>query len=457
MRSLRPPIFNCTMIVLISRLFTGCSSSGIPAELGVAIPRVNAVTDTSINYALYLPQHYTARSKWPVLFCFDPHADGLSPVTLFSSAAGEYGFIVAGSNTSRNGLPVAESFRIWRTIISDLRDRYNINPEAIYLAGFSGGSRVASAIAIEQGGVAGVVACGAGLPQTSAGPQKPFSYLGLVGNKDFNFSEMEEQSHLLRQSGFVNELLVFDGIHQWPPQSMVPDIFRWINLDMMRNKVIPVDRGRIDAFIDQVSAKADSLKKAGNIYEVWHQYAMLRSFLSGLTNTAPLDDELNRLEKQKPVLETKQKLMALYREEKSLREKYFPLLSSRDTGYWKSVSAFLFKRSIESPEPEEQKMYARVLAFLSMNCYLFCNNALKAGNLPEAESFIEKYRLVDPPNSEHRYMAAILSIKQGNREKAILRLQEAIGLGFNDFSRLHADPDFSSVRSDPDFKSLFSK
>ena len=55
------------------------------------------------SYWMFAPADYTADRAWPILYCLDPAARGRVPVDLFASAAEKAGFLVAGSNNSRNG------------------------------------------------------------------------------------------------------------------------------------------------------------------------------------------------------------------------------------------------------------------------------------------------------------------------------------------------------------------
>ena len=63
---------------------------------------VTATADPSNSYALYLPSAYSPVKRWPLLLVFDPFARGEVSVKLFHEAAEKYGFIVVGSNNSRN-------------------------------------------------------------------------------------------------------------------------------------------------------------------------------------------------------------------------------------------------------------------------------------------------------------------------------------------------------------------
>ena len=52
---------------------------------------------------LYLPPGYSESKRWPIVYAFDPGARGNVPVERYQAAAAKYGYIVAGSNNSRNG------------------------------------------------------------------------------------------------------------------------------------------------------------------------------------------------------------------------------------------------------------------------------------------------------------------------------------------------------------------
>jgi hypothetical protein len=49
-------------------------------------------------------------------------------------------------------------------MLEDLKQRFAVDDSVIYLAGFSGGSRVAGSIALTEGTIAGVIGCGQDFP-----------------------------------------------------------------------------------------------------------------------------------------------------------------------------------------------------------------------------------------------------------------------------------------------------
>src|ERR1700682_4714018 len=79
---------------------------GIPK--GQVVENIVCAGAPDQTYALYLPTTYSPERKWPVLYAFDPGARGKIPVERFKEAAEKFGWIVVGSNNSRNG-PVRSS------------------------------------------------------------------------------------------------------------------------------------------------------------------------------------------------------------------------------------------------------------------------------------------------------------------------------------------------------------
>ena len=420
-------------------------------------PSVKCTADTNCSYALFLPSHYDKEKPCPVLFLFDPHGDGLLPVNLFNSEAAKNGFIIAGSNNSKNGMSIEQTTAIYRKMLTDISSRFNIEKKAIYVCGFSGGSRVAGAVAITEGGVAGVVGCGAGLPNINQNPVQPFSYLAVVGNQDFNYSEILQLDESLEAAGYQHHLLVFDGIHQWPPKELIPDIFTWLRFDAMRQKSIPDDRIEINRFIEKNDKIASALTSRGQQPMQQEVYLKMLHYLQGLTDVAPLQSEIKRLAAEKEVIAYKKQQKQHLELERQMQQKYAPEFQLKSVAWWTKEATQLQSLTKEPGEPGTNQVYQRVLGFLSMNSYMYSTNALKQGDLAAAERFIEIYRLIDPTNAEHRYMSAKVAALKNNPDTCFIALNQAFDLGFKDISRIKTDADFKPYLEDERFKSLLNR
>jgi hypothetical protein len=446
--------------ILFSLLISGysCASkkthdnqSIIPGSVSKVI---SCAEDTIQKYVLYLPSSYTPDRKWPLIICFDPHAEGLLPLNLFKDEAEKNGYIVAGSNNSKNGLPIEETTGIYRKLLGDLKSRFSIDDQAIYLAGFSGGSRVAGAAAITEGNVAGVIGCGAGLPNLYKQPVKPFSYLAIAGLQDFNYNEVKQVDESLESAGYNHHMLDFDGIHQWPPKELVPSIFAWLAFDRMRTGSLAVDRNIINNFIDKESSEAEAAGQKGNLPLQQSILVMMKDYLQGLTDVSPILAEISQLDKEPGMVKHKDDLQALADQESAMQSKYSQAFQNETLAWWEKETSGLKLKSSKEPLDDECRMYKRILGFLSLNAYMFSNSALKQHDLDAATKFVEIYRTVDPGNAEHRYIAASISMMKNNNDQAVLELQDAIGLGFKEFQRLRTDPVFTLLHEDARFKKL---
>ncbi len=128
----------------IISLFLTPPFAGLAQEFpkGQIIDKVICAKDKTFSYALYLPSAYSPDKAWPVIVCFDPRAQGRRPLDLLQAAAESHGYIVAGSLDSKNG-PLEPSQRAAKAVWADIRERFSIDSERIYAAGFSGGAEVA--------------------------------------------------------------------------------------------------------------------------------------------------------------------------------------------------------------------------------------------------------------------------------------------------------------------------
>jgi len=448
----------CAAIAVMSMMVAACGSgNGVSQkkiENGKVTPVVKCSSDSTISYALFVPSNYDDNKKWPLIIAFDPHAAGQLPVNLLQEEAEKHGFLVAGSNNSKNGMDFNESKSIYHKMLDDLSARFSIDTALVYTLGFSGGGRVAGSLAMTEGGIAGVVSCGAGLSSNGQPPRQAFSFLGVAGTSDFNWTELASLDPQLEQAGFTHHFLDFDGKHEWPPKEIVAEIMKWITFDAMRTGKIPTDRSAVNRFIDRNDSLANSPSLAGDPYQQWKIYVKMNHFLQGLTDITALDGIISQLEKEPKVLQRQKETEDQLKLEEELRQNYAGLLRDPDPDYWKTESARLKSLSEKPAADGKSLVYKRILGFLSLSAYMYSNNSLKQNDLEAAQKYVEIYRLADPENSEHRYLAAVVAARKHEKDEVIKELSAAIELGFKDKARLLADPDFAAYQSEAGFQKI---
>ena len=112
-------------------------------------------------------------------------------VERYRDAAEKYGYVVAGSNNSRNG-PWNVGLDAAAAMTADIKRRFPIDLKRMYTAGMSGGARVAIMVAQNSPEIAGVLASSAGY-STAFHRVRALSIFGSAGTEDFNYREMRSR------------------------------------------------------------------------------------------------------------------------------------------------------------------------------------------------------------------------------------------------------------------------
>src|ERR1019366_6873406 len=124
---------------------------------------------------------------------------------------------------SRNG-PMAPVHEAINLMVGDTHERYSIDDSRVYVAGFSGGARVALNWAA-NGHIAGVIACGAGFGPPGPPKQIPFRIFATTGWEDFNHDEIYRQSRELARRSVPHRFVEFEGGHDWMPAALADEAF----------------------------------------------------------------------------------------------------------------------------------------------------------------------------------------------------------------------------------------
>jgi dienelactone hydrolase len=280
-----------------SLLVTACVIAANAQDLprGQIIDSVKCLANAAQSYSLYLPSSYAPDRQWNIILLFDAGGRGRRGVERYQAAAEQYGYIVAGSNNSRNG-PWEVSIKAARAMNADVRKRFTINPKRVYTAGMSGGARVAMKVALEEGGVAGVMASSAGFPGE---PQAKLAFpvFGTAGTEDFNYIEMQQLDQLVTSP---HRVAVFSGGHAWLPSDLGLQAVEWMELQAMKTGL----RKRDDALAAKIfasrEAQANSLK---NEVEAWREFNNLAVDFDGLRDVLKVKARADALRRQKNVAE----------------------------------------------------------------------------------------------------------------------------------------------------------
>ncbi len=440
---------------------------------GQIVANVVCATDASQSYALYLPSNYTPERRWPILYAFDPAARGRVAVEVFQEAAEKYGYIVAGSNNSRNG-PWEPSLTAIRALWTDTHERFSLDDRRTYATGFSGGARVAVSMAQGlPGEVAGVIACGAGFPLASSQqPSKdtPFVFYATIGIRDFNFSELHALDKTLASLGLAHRIEVFKGGHQWAPKELAAEALEWMEIQAMKSG----RRGKNDSLIAAIYTehwdKARRLQESGDIVQGFHHYGELAADFRGLCDVSQVEAKLREMQGSKELRK------ALKRD--TQREADIASLESDYLANFERVLAELLTPSISEFErrqamrelrlPEFRQRAARntdTVESIAAERYIRGvmvhtleegTQSMSTGDLPRARAELEIAAECAPDNGFVLYQLARAYALSKDKRRALAALRRSVENGFSELDQLEKNPDFASLRGEADYAAIIA-
>lgn len=187
------------------------------------------------RYELFVPPEYDAKDAYPVVLFISA---GGNPAGWgnWEAVCRQQKIIFASPHEAGNNTRMERRVRIVLDVLDDLRRRYHVDPDRTYLAGFSGGGRVACAIAFALpeyfGGVIPVCAGGdlRDEPWLRQRVVDRLSVASVTGDDDFNRGEVERfRGPLLAGVGVRAKVWTVAKMgHGIPDSRQFAGVFDWL-------------------------------------------------------------------------------------------------------------------------------------------------------------------------------------------------------------------------------------
>jgi len=459
-----------SVIVLLAHSAAHAQTASIPR--GQIVERVEALNDSLQSYALYLPSNYTPDRKWPVLYAFDPGARGRVPVERFKEAAERYGWIVLGSNNSRNG-PMGLVVQSWNAMQTDTHQRFAIDDERVYVTGFSGGARAAISIAVGCKCVAGVMANGAGFPLDLApSPEMRFVFFGATGVDDFNYPELKSLEEPLTKAGIIHRVQTFDGRHEWPPVSVATAAVEWMELHAMKAGKRPRDDGFVNTMWQQLLNEARTLEESKKYYEAYQLYLDLDASFKGLRDVAEIETKVKQLADSREVKAAIREEQAEIRKQRELQRQLNSLIVGRDRevpinqseegvdsrNLLPAILSDLRKQTKALEDSSQRRVARRVLDGLFIGLVEQGIGLLQTEkNYSESVKRFKLATEVNPDRPGAFFYLAWAYAASRDKKKSLQSLNTAVEKGFSDAATITTNKAFDSLRTDPEYQQIMAK
>ncbi|WP_420574407.1 hypothetical protein [Kordia sp.] len=423
------------------------------------------VKNSTDTYAVYLPKSYDETKLTAAVFIFDPSGNGALGIQPFISSAEKFNYVLIASNVTRNGVPYDTNFAVANRLFATVFSTFKIDEKQIYAAGFSGGSRLATAIAALTDKMQGVIACGAGLAinKSFTPSKKMFSFVGLVGDEDMNYQEMFTTKNWLDKFDVPNELIVYNDTHRWPPSHQIERAFSWLELRAYEKEIRPLNPNFVKQYYTSQETIADSLAKHNNRFRALLEYeSMTKNFKYYYT----LTDIQAKIETIKASQEYKNEiaLRKVYlKKENVLYEKFSKVYSndiltatSEDNFQWwrkelKKINVEITKEKV----PLTVKMLKRLKSTLFAGVYESSMGYIGAKKYKHALYCDQLLVYFNPEQAYWYYRVAQSYARNDDFKHTIRNLKKAKELGLQRFNEIQNAPLFAKFKQKKKFKKLF--
>jgi hypothetical protein len=438
-------------------------SSSLPKPGQIAV--MTCAADSTQSYALYLPSSYTTAKRWPIIYLFDPGGRGERPVALYKDIAKTHGFILAGSNNSRNYS--GDQAKAVNSIWQDTQLRLSLDEHRAYASGFSGGARVAGAMALggASGQIAGVIAHGAGYPNGKAQSKDALPYFFAVGDQDFNWPEVVNIRRERGEQGSPYRVRVYPGKHQWAPAAVMEEAMQYMNLKAMQAGTLAPDAAFIGRLYEKSKVEGLDAESGKDPIAALSAYRALVSDFAGLQDVKEPAAKLAAVQQSaalKAALKNEREQIAeQFKLEQEIMAKIEAIANNSapdNTGLRMEIRqqmGALNDQAKHSKNEAKRLIAGRAVSGIFVGTIENGQQELGARHFEKAEAYFDLMRQVsDDPWPV--LLLAEMHAASGNRKLAVKDLQEAVKRGLKDRSVIENDPKLQGLGSDPDFQKLLA-
>ena len=424
------------------------------------------MADTTQSYALYLPSGYTPKKKWPIVYVFDPFARGREAVELFREGAERYGYIVAGSNNSRNGSWKEEAAAA-EAMFRDTQERLPVDEGLVYFGGLSGGARVAAQIALLCKCAAGVFLNGAGFDAGAAPPPdgREFAVFATTGTEDFNYPEVVEMDQKLA-AAYPHWLRIYDGPHQWAPKEVASEALAWFRIVATGKKAVPRDEKFLQVEVKREEERAEALEAGKDLFAAWREYRQAAGTFDRVHLGDVFDSPAAELAGNKAVREGMKRENSDFEEQERLSGEIssgLGQLRQTDPGSKETVDEVrekirsLRERTARETQAGKHRVYVRALTGIFVQAMEAGNGRQVAKDYGLAGDYYELASEAEPESGWALRSLAAARAQTGNRKAAFAALRKPKQAAKDQaaFAQwLEEEPAFEKLRGTTEFGAL---
>ena len=199
--------------------------------------------DEAITWEIYVPDHYKPDNPAALLVYISPSMSGEIP-RRWKSVMDKHNIIWIAANRSGNRAMVARRAAFALVAPTLAGNHYKIDPERIYLSGFSGGGKVAGMVAADYPQVFKGAIYNCGIDSLDTHPPKKVElfkqnhYVFITGTRDHALEQTQKVHRQYVKSGAANSklLIVRNMTHRNPDPADFDEAIQYLDARIVRHE-----------------------------------------------------------------------------------------------------------------------------------------------------------------------------------------------------------------------------
>lgn len=444
-------------------LLPGVLTAQLTITEGQVVDSIPVSESNFLSY--YVPSGYDSKKAWPVIYVFDPGGDAHLAVSTFRSAAENHGYVIISGTAIKNG-SYQENYRHARDVFTTSKEMFKLDSLNQFTAGFSGGARLAIAIAGLSKDIKGAIASGAGLNTVSSSwlRNNPFIFIGTCGDEDFNYTEMKLTEKVLLELKYPHEMIWFEGGHQWPPEEVLEKAVRDLSVLMFSRQQQRFSEDELLGFYNAQLDYNKQLQASGNWVWAHEDLEKMRDWYSIFGRDSELKDRLKEVRRNKQYRSQRSDMKYVDEIEPLYLEEYLEFLVNdiragdlEALGYWDQEMEQFNKAFTESKKEAQQKMAIRIKSMLEL-ITVKGKEALKEPEGYDQLLFINIFLTLLDENDADAYLESMrLAVATGDYDIALYYTDKLLSTGYKDIDRIREYPGITLLRIQPEFGEVLEK
>ncbi|WP_224490012.1 alpha/beta hydrolase [Robertkochia flava] len=437
-----------------------CQEAVVPGKVVDSVP-----LGSSGFFSYYVPSQYHEEKAWPVIYVFDPAGRDSLAVETFRTAAERYGYIIVASDAIKNG-SYQENYKNARELFNRVEERFALDTVNKFTAGFSGGARLAIAIAGLSKDIKGVIASGAGAQNNTINlvRNNPFIFIGLCGDEDFNYIEMKLSGVIFDELKYPNEIIWFEGQHQWPSAQVIEKAVRDLSVIMFsRSQQKRTEEELMQMYAEQMAYNRQ-LQQEGDLFWAYSDLEKMRDWYSIYNKDGEIKDEMRSIRRNKSYRAQRSDMSYIAEIEPLYLNEYVDFLIEdiavgdlEALGYWDQELKQFDNTFTQGKKEAYRKMSTRVKSMLAVIAEQAKKELVEPKNYDQLLFTNIFLTLLDPENEVAYLEAMRFAVAKGEYDIALYYTDKLLESGFSDMERLRSYPGITLLRIQPDFGVLLEK